>query len=461
MQPINIDDHLKPATEYYPDGRTFHNKPVQWINNFGRLCTSPFSFGITKMASVCRRHLEPHVDGSIAPTPTEVVLRGCNFALGLVTGLLGIVPALLGFGLVALSNIGRKDFTFVHPAHPTPIAAVVTQDVQQNGLRVLSFNVSALPDIIQGINAMLPFSERYEAFVDYITTMNPAPHCICLQEFFDEESIAKLTTDKRILAKFPYIIAGAGRRTLGVNAGLAILSCLPVEAPQFRGYKQAQDEDAFAGKGVLAARLRINERDSFALFNTHLQSGHRTVDVAARASQIKGITAFEEEYAPRVQPEGSPVHILAPIVVGDLNACPVRPFNRDGDLVPDPEWHLGELHAFVAGSHNKVPVTRELQEGPQPVKEYSRDEQTRVSTVWQSHTPHTLWNANHADLWTREPKELDHMLIGAREGTEIDSEVTIDNRKQAARVLSDHLPLIGRFRARFGQEGFPGRRGDQ
>jgi exonuclease III len=440
---VNIPQLTSP-TDYYPDGRTHATSEVHKIYQAGRALATPFEYGVYKMISVFKRSMKPNVDGSLPSPKLEKAKRVADFLIGACATIIGLVPAILGGACMSFANIFRKDFTVVRPENPAPLSLTMPESIRRDGFRITSFNVAALPAILQGINHMPPLEERMEEVILYLINLDPPSDAVCLQELFDETMIEKLLTDERLRAKYPHMIAGAGRQTFGVNSGLAILSRYPIEDPEFRGYKDLSDEDAYSKKGVLAGRIRVSEIDEFALFTTHTQAGHQSTDVQARKSELQGLQQFEEAYTPimqqtRTASDGKQVKLHASFTVGDMNTCP---WYADGSR--NKEWDSSDIVAFFQTKHVRVPAdgqTRDVQTPPVA----AAGSEPKIATAWQMGTPYTCWDRSKVALWQKERKELDHMLISRVHSNDIEqAEVHTDETA----TCSDHLALRGTFKIR-------------
>ena len=160
-------------------------------------------------------------------------------------------------------------------------------------LRVLTQNIAGLPE---------PISEdplvRIPKLMDLIVAQKDQFDVICLQEVFSE-NVREIVINK-LLPDFPYQIDRSTYNMPGVtnyvnwleNSGLFLASKIPIKHRQFIPFHEAGGSDAYAWKGLLAAKLATPGGKEFMVFTTHLQSDADGRFADVRKAQLKRISEY-------------------------------------------------------------------------------------------------------------------------------------------------------------------------
>jgi hypothetical protein len=124
-------------------------------------------------------------------------------------------------------------------------------------------------DYINGVSATKPRVVEWGHFLSDLM-----PDVICLQEAFDVDTVYDHIA-KRLQDEGYYVVMTAKRaETLGMTAGLLLASRYPIESVGFHEYTDGMGVDKRAAKGVLTARIALNEDVSICVATTHMQSGY-------------------------------------------------------------------------------------------------------------------------------------------------------------------------------------------
>ncbi len=440
------------------DGRMFFNclaKPTYWA---GRWLIEPMAQGIALVERPLERSMKENVHGRHPSENWEIARRVCWVATGLFLCLIGAPLFCLGAPLLILGSSAKADMTYIQPEndHKAPPLA--------DPLRMITFNLGALPEWITVRNQLTPVSERIDGFIEYLQNNPDKYHCIALQELFDQFAIAEIV--KRCRNIFPYMLVDVAPQIVGMNSGLAILSKFPLNNPSFRGFKDLRGDDAWANKGVLRAKVDLGNNNHVVLFNAHLQAGYSENAQIHRKSCLDEIeTLYDERVSPDI------TNAAAVYTMGDLNIT-----YFDEDLTDDryktifPE--ILDLKKFFRELNYTHPLILEDGSAPEPREEELdaiSSSSDRISeriqrcgnqikfgpivsdssptnsagTCWRKDSRFTLWNMKELNQWNLKQNRVDFILqlkIKGKEGLSGGVGRNIEIGK-----YSDHAAIEGEF----------------
>lgn len=314
LHPKCIIPQFQPSVVTGTASRSYSNTIARCIRKLGKSLTNPPQTGFKSIVDL--------FNGKVPYSNSTQFIFHCA-CLSLYTAIC-LIPAGVGVLLMGVANLFRAPMTFIRPEHVRALPTTVQDDLMQNGFKICTFNLGLLPTCMSAVNGLDCVETRIKAIIDYINNKLPEqPDCICLQELFDEEGLEELINDPRIQEKFPYIIAGAGRKTAGISSGLAILSKYPIDTPEFRSFTSLCYEDNFSQKGVLSVRLHLSKTQHIRLINTHFQAKAQKDAQELRREEMKGLDQLEEMY----MAEGDSTVLVA----GDLNLSPFKNPTEDED----------------------------------------------------------------------------------------------------------------------------------
>jgi endonuclease/exonuclease/phosphatase family metal-dependent hydrolase len=222
-------------------------------------------------------------------------------------------------------------------------------------MRILCFNTHLLPGIAQKV-AGHRGQDDYRA--DALARQLGDYDLIGLCEVFENkrrhhlvETLQRMSDQAFQIVESP---APSGRHFVG--GGLLLLSRFPIEdKPNLLTYRDASrfwrsgfKADGFAAKGVIHARLRLNDEPRVLVdcFLTHLESH----SAEARQSQIRELAGFIAQHSSLERPL---------ILFGDLNVTADHPVDQGG---ADSEYRL-MMESFRYGKQPLVDVWPALEEG--------------------------------------------------------------------------------------------------
>ena len=427
--PISLEEFCPEViTEF--DEKKLSQKLLCQLDWLGRSLTRPANIGLTKIFLI---FLDSAYRGN-------VIMASIKFASICVITAAAIPIAIVGLGMISIARIWRSKMSVIRPENPPPPLAQLPESIKKEGLKIISLNISGLPNCINVFNGMGPIEERIEKLVDYLTASRSPPDIVCLQELFDEGGVSSLIDNPKIRDLFPYMIVDAGRASTSLSSGLGILSHFPLSKPEFRIFKNSFAEDFFANKGVLSCRLQISKNHEFVLINTHLQAREEKEAKAVRRQAIEGIRKLEELFEKEPQ--------SGIIFAGDTNISPYS-FPKDlllksikssflskgeltgerlfTQLLKNQEWEQKLINSFFKKDHFYLPANGI----PVALRDNADDEVCEPilgSFITDTHT------------FTPDVSQLDHILVKRGKNVAILwAKVEVDQRAH----LSDHFPLIG------------------
>lgn len=189
-------------------------------------------------------------------------------------------------------------------------------------LRILTLNVKMLPG---------PFGEgdddivRAERLAATILASRPKFDVVCLQEVFDED-----VRDVFIRRFAPYALVPKvdDGDIFHEDSGLFFASRFAIRGHRFVEFDDKAGDDAFADKGIFAARLDTQSvlGAQLCVFHTHLQGAYDgpTHHADVRKKQLTQIRRFLELSVGRTQPGRTAV-----LLAGDLNVVGDTPEHAD------------------------------------------------------------------------------------------------------------------------------------
>ncbi|KAJ1957182.1 hypothetical protein GGI12_005097 [Dipsacomyces acuminosporus] len=195
---------------------------------------------------------------------------------------------------------------------------MATNEKGSSNLRILTQNMFMRPPLINN-NGNDHKDGRLDYFIEQIL---PNYDVVCLQEMFEFASSRR----SRLLAAadklgFKYYVASDRQFlwNLAIDGGLVILSKYPIVSTENIIYNRGIGADWLAKKGVLYAKLSINDTTHAHVFTTHTQASYGEVvitqpDVKRRLSQLFEFHNFLEHILPKHRQPGEPV-----ILTGDFN----------------------------------------------------------------------------------------------------------------------------------------------
>jgi endonuclease/exonuclease/phosphatase family metal-dependent hydrolase len=423
---------------------TFSNAFAKQLYACGKTLISPADYGLSKTITIIRQIFS---ERAIMTSPVTSTLK---FVTVTVVTTMSLAIAAIGIVMTSLAKVWRHNFTFIQPEVPPELGEELPEDIRQNGLKIASFNIAGLPNCINTINGMPPLEQRISELIRYLSTQTSL-HCVLLQELFDEGAIEQISQDANLRRAFPYMIFGAGRQSLGLNSGLAILSRLPIRNPEFHAFNHLRQSDAFAQKGVLGIEVSLSRHHKATLFNTHLQAWDELQSQQSREKSLKAIMQLERIFSRRIR-NPSQQH-LGTFVIGDFNIAPYlfpsvdelflkeikstllqRKQSSIDSLVKyflrNPEWQSKTVQKFFKKRHVTPPAdgtemtvaTMQASVGEVPIR----------GTFVTDPTSRTI-----------DVTEIDHMAL------RLDPDLAVKRAQVAVDTTvscSDHFPIIGTFK---------------
>ncbi|CAG5113054.1 Oidioi.mRNA.OKI2018_I69.chr2.g7203.t2.cds [Oikopleura dioica] len=238
-----------------------------------------------------------------------------------------------------------KDSNINWSAHVSSIAPEAPpEDVlkrESKTISVFTNNTCLMPEGLSRVNNLPYTLERATQIGDILLNPSGKRHdeiinedipddldVICLQEVFNEDAW-KILNDK-LRSKYPYILFDAHRVRVTnfkfsmVNSGLYIASKYPIVQSKFYPFKNSYAEDALSGKGLLCAEIRIGEKTSIIIANTHMQAPTASFvkSSATRTEQYKEMEDYMSEFGDMAELE-----VQAEIITGDFNTDPRSPID--------------------------------------------------------------------------------------------------------------------------------------
>lgn len=126
--------------------------------------------------------------------------------------------------------------------------------------------------IMDYLNGVPPTKERVKKWIRLL--LQEDPDVICLQEAFDIDDIYQYIA-KGLQEEGFYVVMTTKRvGVIGMTAGLLLASRYPIEDVGFVKYPHPMGDDKYAAKGVLTARIALNEDVLITVATTHMQSGY-------------------------------------------------------------------------------------------------------------------------------------------------------------------------------------------
>jgi endonuclease/exonuclease/phosphatase family metal-dependent hydrolase len=341
----------------------------------------------------------------------EVVKRFFQCAFGVVLTFVGFIPAFFGVCCFAISNFGKREFTWIRPekAEPLPVP-------QQ--LVITTHNLCAFTDFIGTFSGLPPLGPRMENWIERVLE-KPQATCICLQELGSRYSIEQITT--KCKEKYPYMIVDVASKTLGIGSGLGLLSAYPIEEPMFWPLPDFVGVDRVSNRGVLAAVLRLAPKVYVVVVTTHLQARDGDGKTsAARAAQMKCLEKIYRVYVEHLDQKFVGQKRLGVFTAADFNVGAY--LESQPSAVQNPEWESAPCQRFFSQVNHRYPLP------------------TREGTVWDLGACGTGWDRQQLDRWQRHPgAQLDHILALKEEGRDVlQGTLEVDRELGSS---SDHLAM--------------------
>jgi len=424
--------------------QTFSNDFAKHLYGCGTALMRPADYGLSKTVIVIRQLFSEHV---MITTRITCILKLVTISvitsMSLAIGSVGIV-------LASIAKIWRNHFTFIQPEVAPELPEDLPLDIRQNGLKISSFNVAALPNFVNTINDMPSLENRIGKLIDWISSQDGL-HAIMFQELFAEEVIEQISQNPNIRRLFPYMIFGLGRQTIGLNSGLAILSRFPIKNPEFYAFNHLRKSDAFAQKGVVRFNLDLSRNHDITLFSTHLQAWDEPLSQESREKSLKAISKLEKIFSARIRKPGH--RHLGTIVGGDFNISPYL-FPSVDELflkeikstllqrkqasidslvkyfLKSPEWQKKIVQKFFTKTHVTPPAD---------------GTEVTLSTMQAAEEEYPIRGTFVTDPESRtiDVTEIDHFALRLDEDLAV-KKVKVEVDTSAS--CSDHFPIIGTFK---------------
>lgn len=144
------------------------------------------------------------------------------------------------------------------------------QIIQRTGIRLLTYNFFLRPPPIKN-NKDDYKGERVEDFKDKFKDFD----IICFQEMFDsfhtrKQQMIQNAAESGLFYHCESSLPSFFSKYL-IDGGLLIVSRFPIVETQFEEFPNGAFGDSIFGKGILYAKIKVND-SIIALFNTHFQS---------------------------------------------------------------------------------------------------------------------------------------------------------------------------------------------
>ncbi len=227
----------------------------------GRRLTEPLALAATQLIRVTKPWNPGYYDHEMSLF-NEMIRRVCLVAQVLFFLIIGLLPWLVGKGILACVSLFRNDFVIRQLQHPPA--------VQPSALKLVTYNASLGLECVDASWYLRSGKERLNTIVEAIVETDA--DVVCLQEAFDEDLAESLVGELQKRGHYPYAIYNVGHHAWSLNSGLLMLSKYPLENPAFLPHNEATGADYFANKGVLAATVVMPEKKA-AIFNIHLNAG--------------------------------------------------------------------------------------------------------------------------------------------------------------------------------------------
>lgn len=180
-------------------------------------------------------------------------------------------------------------------------AAESSEDGTRHEIRVITYNVAGLPEVITQGRGFPPLGKRFR----YIAHKLKKYDIIGLQEVFVEER--RIIEDA--LGHY-YLVHGTDTQGLKkVGSGIYTFSRWSITGSMFRMWRDAVDTDALSHKGFVAATTEISGDLSIDVYNLHMQAGK--VNWRVREKQHEQLHSAMKAYS---MGQGRPI-----IIMGDFN----------------------------------------------------------------------------------------------------------------------------------------------
>eukprot|EP01111_Echinosteliopsis_oligospora_P005361 TRINITY_DN18646_c0_g1_i1.p1 TRINITY_DN18646_c0_g1~~TRINITY_DN18646_c0_g1_i1.p1 ORF type:complete len:414 (-),score=59.72 TRINITY_DN18646_c0_g1_i1:107-1348(-) len=219
--------------------------------------------------------------------------------------------------LMLLGYYSLKRYFFSRPHIPSQITWSPPSSNGPYDLKFLSYNIFLRPPFVKN-NADDFKNERLTEFLNHIDQFD----VICLQELFNllnwrQTLLLNSAREKGFIYQTksmnPHLTSGKF-----IDAGLAIISKLPIVETDAAIYQAGNQIDSWAAKQVIYAKIQVSASNYVHVFTTHMQASyfdnHDSINVIndkARATQVQEMADFI-----KFKTAGSPYPVL---ITGDFN----------------------------------------------------------------------------------------------------------------------------------------------
>lgn len=302
------------------------NPIAEKLYRAGTALLRPFEYQAnlaTKLFSPSFRPGKSFADLNLAQKIWKVlrICTVCTLVIPLITGLLALVGTLLR--VIGL----RFSPTYTIQQNDDRHFKTLSDD---EDLTATSYNVGLMPGYIRNLNNLRSSNKRAQEIGTHGDFLERNSHVICFQECFDEEATSILCDSLKEI--YPHILRRVDPNAAGLGSGLVIASQFEIQEVHQGRFEMAKSEDAFAHKGFVGVRLKLNEEKDLWVYTTHLQAKTGEEYSALRSQQI----AFLIDQIP---PERKA------LVLGDFNISRKDENERDTSEVPTSAF--GERFGYI------------------------------------------------------------------------------------------------------------------
>lgn len=159
--------------------------------------------------------------------------------------------------------------------------------MEEKRLRVATFNIAGVPDIVAWYTNVDPIRVRMPKIVNKILTDYNDIDVIMFNEVFRSKDLLMNSLKERY--PYSYVLGRKWYRFL--NSGLVIVSKYPLTNVQAVHFNSLAGWDIFTSKGYISFDVVYNSK-RYTLVNTHMQQGESAWDAWARDRQIDQLISY-------------------------------------------------------------------------------------------------------------------------------------------------------------------------
>lgn len=317
IQPCTMQSQLPQleSVAKYSDNRGFTNPIAEGVHAIGTLLTSLMSSSLEHGARAVfkRPQCNPVRQGSAI----EDGRRYYHLFLFALKGLISLATLMLPVGacMRTFATLFRGDFSYYHPIKEGDIQRALAQSQSRgDGLKVLAYNICAMPGVISYRNGLAHPMERMDLIVQEIQDSDA--DVVCIQEAFHADFSEELV--RRVQQEYPFAICNVGMHSFGLSSGNMILSRHPISKAMYEKFRDRGGMDQYARKGPLAVTVE-KKNQKYNIVTTHFNGGAPAKEGSGkryRRSQITQTVALAKTFFQRMQEAPT-------ILAADTNIVPL------------------------------------------------------------------------------------------------------------------------------------------